>query len=207
MHRFHLETRDPRPYLQITFGLFVFAVGIVLILKSNLGMGPWDVFHVGITHYLPLTLGRVTQITGLIIIILSFLLGIYPGIGTILNMILLGFFVDLTNPCVPSTHHLPLQCLFLGTGIMLVGIGSGLYINSNLGTGPRDSLMLGLTTRTGKSIRFIRASMEICVLTTGFFLQGPVGIGTVAFALGIGPAVQFFMKITPKQGSETQEIE
>jgi uncharacterized membrane protein YczE len=153
-----------------------------------------------VTNYLPLTLGRVTQITGLMIIIVSFLLGIYPGIGTILNMILLGFFVDLINPFVLSIHQIPLQFLFLAIGITLVGIGSGLYINSNLGAGPRDSLMLGLTNKTGKSIRIIRASMEISVLATGFFLKGPVGIGTVAFALGIGPAVQFFLKITPKQG-------
>jgi uncharacterized membrane protein YczE len=187
--------------VQLIIGLFLLALGIVRILKSNLGMSPWNVFHVGTINYLPLSLGRITQITGVILIILSFFLGVYPGTGTILNMILVGFFIDVVNPFVAVIHRLPFRFLSLSTGIMLIALGTGLYINSNLGAGPRDSLMLGLIKKTEKSVRFIRASIEITVLVIGFLLGGPVGIGTVVFSLSIGPSVQFFLKITPKQGS------
>ena len=200
MQKFHLDNRDPSAYIQIMIGLFVFAAGIVFILKSNLGMGPWDVFHVGITNHFPLTLGRVSQIVGLAIIILSIFLSIYPGIGTILNMVFIGFFEDLINPRIPFMHGYGFQILFLACGIIFMGMGSGLYMNANLGAGPRDSLMLGLSKKAKRSIRLVRNSMEITVLVMGFFLGGPVGVGTVAFALAIGPSVQFFLKIVPERG-------
>ncbi len=200
MERFHIKNRDPFAYLQIMVGLFIFALGVVSILKANLGMGPWDVFHVGVTNYVPLTLGRVNQITGLSIIVVSYLLGIYPGVGTLLNMVFIGFFIDVVNPHVPSMDTLPSQVGLLFLGVILIGVASGLYINANLGAGPRDSLMLGLSKKTGKSIRLVRNSMEVTVFVTGFFLGGPVGVGTVAFALAVGPSVQFFLRIVPKRG-------
>jgi len=204
MDRFYLKNHDPLAYIQIMTGLFLFAVSIVTILKSNLGMGPWDVFHVGVTNHLPLTLGRVSQIVGLLIIVGSLFLNIYPGIGTILNMFFIGFFVDLINPHIPFMHDLLYQIAFLACGIILMGLGSGLYINANLGAGPRDGLMLGLHKKTGRSIRLIRNSMEITVIITGFFLGGPVGVGTVAFALAIGPSVQFFLKVIPERGKDSK---
>jgi uncharacterized membrane protein YczE len=207
MDGFSLQKHRPASYFQLIIGLFLLALGIICILKSNLGMSPWNVFHMGTINYLPLSLGRVTQITGIILIILSFFLGVSPGTGTILNMILVGFFIDLVNPFMAVVHHLPFRLLFLATGIMLIALGTGLYINSNLGAGPRDSLMLGLTKKTGKSVRFIRACIEITVLIIGFLLGGPVGIGTVAFSLSIGPSVQFFLKIIPKQKSSSSRIE
>lgn len=200
MDRFYLDNRDPYAYIQIMVGLCIFAAGIVSILKSNLGMGPWSVFHVGLTNQLPLTLGRITQIVGFIIIVFSFFLHIYPGIGTILNMVFIGVFIDLVNPYVPFMHDYFSQAALLVCSILLMGIGSGLYINANLGAGPRDSLMLGLSKKTGKSIRVVRSSMEISVLIVGFFLGGPVGVGTVAFALAIGPSVQLFLRIIPERG-------
>jgi uncharacterized membrane protein YczE len=200
MRTFYLDNRDPLAYVQILVGLFIFASGVVFLLKSNLGMGPWNTFHVGITTQVPLTLGRVTQVVGLVIIIFSIFLGMYPGIGTILNMILIGLFVDIMNPVIPFGSNILIQILMLGAGITLIGMGSGLYINSNLGAGPRDSLMLGLSEKTGKSIRLVRNSMEITVLVIGFFLGGPVGVGTVAFALAIGPLVQVFMNVIPERG-------
>jgi len=115
-------------------------------------------------------------------------------------MIVIGFFIDLINPHVPSMHNHFSQIAVLALDIILIGIGSGLYINANLGAGPRDGLMLGLSRKTGKSIRLIRNSMEIMILVTGFFLGGPVSVGTVAFALAIGPSVQFF-KLIPESGT------
>lgn len=202
MDRFHLDNRDPYAYIQIMGGLFVLAAGIVSILKANLGMGPWSVFHVGLTYHVPITLGRVTQIVGLIIIAFSLVLQIYPGIGTILNMIFVGFFIDLINPYVPFMDNYFSQIALLTCSILLIGIGSGLYINANLGAGPRDGLMLGLSTKTGKSIRLVRNSIEITVLVVGFFLGGPVGVGTVVFAFAIGPFVQFFLEVIPERGIE-----
>lgn len=200
MDHFHREKHTLFSYSQLISGLFLLALGIVCILKSDLGMSPWNVFHMGTINYLPLSLGRITQITGFILIILSYFLGIMPGIGTMLNMILIGVFIDFLTPFFSSIDLLPFRFVFLATGIVLIAIGTGLYINSDLGAGPRDSLMLGLSKKTGKSIRFIRASIEITVLIIGFLLGGPVGIGTVAFSLSIGPSVQFFLKIIPKQG-------
>jgi uncharacterized membrane protein YczE len=204
MDKFYLSNRDPLAYIQIMIGLFIFAGGIVSLLKSNLGMGPWSVFHVGITNHIPLTLGRVSQAVGLLIIVGSLFLNIYPGVGTILNMISVGFFIDLINPYIPFMDELLYQMGFVGLGIVFMGLGSGLYINANLGAGPRDGLMLGLHKKTGRSIRFIRNSMEITVLIVGFFLGGPVGVGTVGFALAIGPSVQFFLKLIPERGNESQ---
>jgi len=191
--------RDPYTYLQLMFGLFLSATGVVFMLKADLGMGPWPVFHVGFTNHLPLTLGKVTQIVGLIIIISSLFLRIYPGIGTVLNMFFIGFFIDIVDPFILQTNYLVYQVTMLAFGILLFGMGTGLYINANLGAGPRDGLMLGLSKKTGKSIRMIRVMMEIIVLIVGFFLGGPVGVGTVAFALAIGPAVQFFLKSFPER--------
>lgn len=201
MDKFHLSNRDPYAYIQLIIGLFVFAAGIVLMLKANLGMAPWSVFHVGITNHFPLTLGRVSQIVGLIVILFSLFFKIFPGIGTLFNMIVIGFFIDLINPHVPSIHNHFSQITMLALGIILIGIGSGLYINAKLGAGPRDGLMLGLSKKTGKSIRLIRNSMEITVLIIGFFLGGPVGVGTAVFALAIGPSVQFFLKLIPERGT------
>ncbi|MEA1994397.1 MAG: membrane protein [Euryarchaeota archaeon] len=200
MDKFHLENRDPYAYIQLITGLFVFAAGIVFMLKADLGMSPWGTFHVGVIHHLPLTLGRISQLVGLVIIVLSLFLGIYPGVGTVLNMFFIGLFIDLINPYIPFMDGYLSQACMLGMGILFVGIASGLYINANLGAGPRDSLMLGLSKKTEKSVRFIRNSIEITVLITGFFLGGPAGLGTVAFALGIGPSVQFFLKRVPKRG-------
>jgi uncharacterized membrane protein YczE len=199
MDKFHLKNRDPYAYIQMMAGFFMLATGIVFILKSNLGMSPWSVFHVGITNHTPLTLGRVTQVVGLGIVVLSLAFRIYPGVGTLLNVIFIGVFIDLVNPYIPFMHHYSTQTGILLGGILFIGLGTGLYINANLGAGPRDGLMLGLHKKTGRSIRLVRNSIEVTVLVTGFFLGGPVGIGTVAFALFIGPSVQFFLKVIPKR--------
>jgi uncharacterized membrane protein YczE len=195
----HLKNRDPYAYIQLMVGLLALAFGIVFILKSGLGMNPWNVFHVGITLHLPLTLGRVIQIVGLFLIVISFFLGVSPGVGTLLCMIFVGIFVDVINPWIPPMNSYVYQGVLLLLGILCIGLGTGLYINSNLGAGPRDSLMLALHKKTKKSIQLVRNSIEITVLITGFILGGPFGVGTIAFALGIGPVVQFFLKVVPKR--------
>ena len=181
----------------LTAGLFCFAVGVVLTFKSQLGLGPWDCFHLGLSLHLPITVGEATIITGGLVILLSLFLGVRPGVGTIGNMLLIGVFFDLVYPLVPNLDHPALiwQVLVDVLGVLIVGIGSGLYIKAGLGAGPRDSLMLALTRRTGRRVSLMRATVELSALTIGFLMGGTVGLGTLVFAFGVGPAVELGFRL------------
>lgn len=172
-----------------TVGLFVFAIGLVLNVRANLGLGPWNVFQVALTLWTPLTLGQISQVVGLVIIAVSYLLGIKPGFGTVANMLLIGWFIDVGMAVIPEAREPLAQYLTLAAGIALLGFGSGMYIKPAFGAGPRDSLMLGLVLKSGWRVGVIRNLLEGTVLVAGYLLGGPVGIGTVLFVLLIGPAV------------------
>jgi uncharacterized membrane protein YczE len=180
-------------------GLFLFALGVVLTLRSGLGLGPWDVLHQGISRHTPLTFGQASQLVGAVVIGVGLVLRVRPGLGTVLNMLLIGFFVDR----LLAVHVIPLAAPYglaaqLGmdvTGVLLVGLGSGLYIRAKLGAGPRDGLMLGLHRVTGVRVAVTRAALEITVAIAGFLLGGTVGIGTLVFALGVGPAVELGFRV------------
>lgn len=178
-------------------GLFLYALGLVFTLRSHLGLGPWDVLHQGITRHTPLTFGEASVVVGLVIIVVGLLLRIRPGVGTLLNMVLIGFFFDriLATGLVPVPQGWPARVLLDLVGIVIVGLGSGLYIRSALGAGPRDGLMLGLHRITKRRLALVRACLESVVAVTGFFMGGTAGIGTVIFALGIGPAVEMGFRI------------
>ncbi len=180
-------------------GLWTFALGVVLTLRSGLGLGPWDVLHQGISRHTPLTFGQASEVVGAIVIGVGLLLQVRPGLGTVLNMILIGFFIDriLGLNVIPAMapHGLPAQILMDVLGVVTVGLGSGLYIRANLGAGPRDGLMLGLHRATGLRVATARASLEISVAIAGFLLGGTVGLGTIVFALGIGPSVELGFRI------------
>lgn len=184
-------------YPQLMVGIFLISLGIVLMLKANLGMGPWSVFYLGVSNHLPLTFGRAIQAGGFFMIILAFFLKVYPGIGTVLHMFFMGFFVDLIGPIVPILHSLAYQVAILACGTIIFSIGVALYISADQGVGPKDSLVLGICKKTKRSIRLIYNSMEVMALTVGFFLGGPVGIGTIAIALAVGPVIQFFLEFFP----------
>lgn len=175
-------------------GLFVFAFGVALTLRSGLGLGPWDVLHQGISRHTPLTFGQASQVVGAAVIVIGLLLGVRPGVGTLLNMLLIGFFVDriLGAHMLPSmaAHGWALQVLMDAAGVAIVGLGSGLYIKADLGAGPRDGLMLGLHRVTGQRVAVSRAALELTVAAVGFVLGGAVGLGTLVFAFGIGPCVE-----------------
>lgn len=179
-------------YLLMLIGLVLLATAIVLSTEANLGVSCWTVFHVGIADQIGWTQGQVTQIVGFIIVIACFFLGIYPAPATICNMLLVGRFVDLiaNSHLISTPATLGERILFLLISIIINGIGSALYISVHLGAGPRDSLMLALTKKTGGRIGLIRNSMEICVLLIGWLLGGPVGIGTLLYALSIGPVLE-----------------
>lgn len=179
------------------FGFFLFALAILLALYSNLGMSPWDVFHMGIVKNSFLTLGQTSQIVGFIIIMLSIFLGVVPGIGSVLNMIFIGMFIDLINSTglLVTPESMLGKIILLLSAIFIMGIASYFYLQVELGAGPRDGLMEGLVKKLKKPVWLIRGSIEITVLLIGFFLGGPVGMGTILLALGIGPSVQFAFKI------------
>lgn len=169
-------------------GLVLFGVGISLILQAELGAAPWDVFHQGVSELTGISIGIVIVIVGVLLLLLWIPLRQRPGVGTLLNAVLIGVTVDLVLPLLPETDRLVPRVVFLVAGIVMTAIGSGLYIGSGLGAGPRDGIMVGLRDR-GYSVRWSRTGIEIVVLVVGLALGGTAGVGTVAFTFGIGPLV------------------
>lgn len=181
----------------LTAGLFLFAVGVVLSLQSNLGASSWTVLSDGISRRTPITIGQATQIIGLIMLLVSWIAGIAPGLGTVMNMVLVGFFVDviLGSGLIDKAGPYPMRVLMLAAAIVVTGLASGMYISSRLGTGPRDSFMLALTEITGLPVHVNRWMIEVVVVIIGIILGGAFGIGTIIFALLIGPAVGIGFRI------------
>jgi uncharacterized membrane protein YczE len=180
-------------------GLFLMALGVTLTLRSGLGLGPWDVLHQGISRHTPLTFGQASQLVGALIILVGLLLGVRPGVGTVLNMVMVGFFVDriLGIGAIPDARQggLPVQVLMDMVGVVIVGLGSGLYLRANLGAGPRDGLMLGLRRVTGCRVGVVRVCLELSGLALGFLLGGSVGFGAIIYALGSGPSVELGFRV------------
>lgn len=184
--------RLPRRIIQLVIGLVLFGVGIGLMLQSGLGVPPWDVLHQGLARQFGLTVGSWSIIVSVAVLLLWLPLHQAYGLGTLLNAIIIGVIIDLTGLVIPVAGTTGIAWLMLLTGILVIGIASGLYIGANLGPGPRDGLMTGIARR-GPSIRLTRAVIEITVLTLGWILGGTFGLGTIVFALAIGPLVQFFL--------------
>jgi uncharacterized protein len=183
-------------FLIYFFGLLVMSLGIVLILKANLGATPWDVLHVGLFYQFGLTIGSWSIIVGLFILGLSALLTKrIPQIGAFINMVSVGIFIDmyLFLPFIQTPNNLLGKMIMFLIGLIIMCYGMGFYISPNLGAGPRDSLMLALTSITGWKVRNIRGTMEIIVLFTGWLLGGPVSWGTFILSLLIGPIFGFAM--------------
>ncbi len=184
-----------RRLAQLVLGLWLYGATMALMVESGLGLDPWDVFHEGLTHHLPLTFGQVVILVGAVVLLLWVPLRQRPGIGTVLNVLLIGVAVDVTLASLPTPDHLAVQVTFLLLGVVGNGLAGALYIGADLGTGPRDGLWTGLVRRTGRSVRLVRTGLELTVLLVGFVLGGTVGIGTVVYALVIGPVVQLFLPL------------
>lgn len=185
---------------QVLVGLWLFGVGIALMVRSGLGTGPWDVFHQGVANALGLSLGAVIIATSALVLLAFVPLRERPGLGTLLNAILIGVSVDVTLPMLPEPDDLPLRATFAFFGPVLVAFASGLYIGGGLGPGPRDGIMTGLARR-GYRVWKVRTSLEVSVLLVGIALGGSFGVGTVWFALGIGPMLQLFLpRLTMRDG-------
>jgi uncharacterized membrane protein YczE len=182
-----------RRWLQLFAGLLLAGFSIGLMVEAHLGLDPWNVMHEGLTHHLPLSFGMVTVVSGLVVLLLWVPLHQPLGVGTVINTVLVGVLVDVALWALPTPHSLALRAAFLVVGVVLCAAGGAIYLGSHLGPGPRDGLMTGLVARTGRSVRLVRTTLELTVLLVGFLTGGTVGVGTVLFAVAIGPLIQFFL--------------
>jgi uncharacterized membrane protein YczE len=185
----------PARLVQLNVGLFLYGFTMAMMVESTLGLDPWDVFHEGVTQHVGLTFGQVVIVTGAVVLLLWIPLRQMPGVGTVLNVLVIGLAADLGIAVIAQPDALSLRVLLLLGGIVGNGFAGALYIGAALGPGPRDGLWLGLVRRTGRSVRLWRTVIEVTVLAVGFALGGTVGAGTVLYALTIGPIVQAFLPL------------
>lgn len=184
-----------RRVLQLVIGLVLYGVGDGLMITAGLGVDPWTVFAQGLAERTGLGVGWITNIVGVLVLLLWIPLRQKPGIGTVLNVLLVGTAIQATVTVLPPAQGLLAQILVLVAGVLAVAVASGLYIGAHFGPGPRDGLMTGMHSRLGWPIWTARLTVEVTVLVIGWLLGGTVGIGTVVFALGIGPLVHIALPL------------
>ena len=161
------------------------------MVRSGLGLGPWDAFHAGLHQHNGIGIGTASILAGVVILVVSLPMGVRPGVGTAANMVLIGTFIDLLLPVVPPAASWPVGLVYYVAALTIAGWFTGAYIAAGLGKGPRDGLVLAVAARSGWPVRRVRTAMELSVLGFGWALGGALGVGTVLFALGIGPAMQW----------------
>ncbi|MCX4992350.1 MULTISPECIES: YitT family protein [unclassified Streptomyces] len=187
--------RLPRRLVQLYAGLALYGASSALLVEAGLGLEPWNVLHQGLAELTGLTIGVVSIIVGAAVLLLWIPLRQRPGLGTVSNVFVVGIAMDGTLALVPDAHALAVRIPLLVAGIVLNGVATGLYISARFGPGPRDGLMTGLHRRTGRSVRLVRTVLEVAVVATGFALGGTVGVGTVLYAVAIGPLAQLFLRV------------
>ena len=185
--------RLPRRLTQLFVGLTIFGFSMAMLIRGGLGMIPWDVFHYGVAKHVPLSFGTIAIIVALAVLLLWIPLREMPGLGTIANAIWIGVAADAGLALLTTPDSLPLKIVMMVGGIVLNGLATALYIGAQFGPGPRDGLMTGLARRLPISLRLIRTGIEVVVVIIGWLLGGVVGLGTVLFALSIGPLTQLFL--------------
>jgi len=185
--------RLPRRLVQLYAGLVLYAVSMALLLRSTLGNMPWDVLHQGLAERTGWSIGRITIVVGVLVLLSWVPLRQRPGLGTVSNVVVIGLVVDGALAAVPAPSGLPWRVTLLVAGLLLNALATAAYIGVDLGPGPRDGLMTGLVRRTGGSVRLVRTSIEVAVVLTGWALGGTLGIGTVLYAVAIGPLVQLLL--------------
>jgi uncharacterized membrane protein YczE len=180
---------------QLYIGLLLYGLAAALQVRSGLGLDPWDVFHQGLARHTGLAIGTLVIIVGAAVLLGWIPLRQRPGLGTVSNVVLIGVSMNASLQWLPHAHRTGWRAADMAAGIVLCGIATGMYIGANFGPGPRDGLMTGLARRTGRSIRLTRTGIEVAVLAVGWLLGGTVGIGTVLFAMTIGPLAQIFLPV------------
>ncbi|MEU2316511.1 YitT family protein [Streptomyces althioticus] len=189
------ERRLVRRLFQLYAGLALYGASSALLVRSGLGLEPWNVLHQGLSERTGLSMGVVLTALGALILLLWIPLRQRPGLGTVSNVLVIGVAMDATLAVVPDAHGMALRVAVMASGIVLNGAATGLYIAARFGPGPRDGLMTGLNRRTGVSVRLVRTAIEITVVVTGFVLGGTVGVGTLLYAVTIGPLAQLFLRL------------
>jgi uncharacterized membrane protein YczE len=185
--------RPVRRLVQLYAGLLLYGASMALQIRAGLGLDPWDVFHQGVSDRTGLSFGTVVIITGAVVLLLWLPLRQRPGLGTVSNVIVIGVAVDAALAVLPAAGNDVVAVAMLLAGVGLNGVASGAYIGAGLGPGPRDGLMTGLVARTGRSVAPVRTTIEVSVLVIGAALGGTVGLGTVLYAISIGPLVGVFL--------------
>ncbi|MFD7071787.1 YitT family protein [Streptomyces sp. NPDC059913] len=187
--------RLTRRLVQLYAGLALYGASSALLVRAGLGLEPWGVLHQGLAGRTGLSIGVVSIVVGAVVLLLWIPLRQRPGLGTVSNVFAVGLAMDGTLAFVPTLHGPAARIAVLVAGVVLNGVATGLYIAARFGPGPRDGLMTGLHLRTGRSIRLMRTLIEVAVVVSGFLLGGSLGVGTVLYALAIGPLAQFFLRI------------
>lgn len=195
---------EPRRLAQLLAGLLIYGVSDGMLVRARLGLDPWTTFHSGLAALSGLSIGTVTILVGLVVLLAWWPMRQRPGVGTVANVLLIGIALDATLAVVPTVSSLPVRIAMLAAGVVGTGVATGAYIGAGLGPGPRDGLMTGLSRRTGASIRVVRTCIELTVLASGAALGGRIGIGTVVFAVSIGPLAQLFLRALDIDGRHTE---
>ena len=190
---FHRESRLPRRLAQLYAGLVLYGVSIALLAQADLGLMPWSVLDQGIARTSGLTLGQVSILVGATVLLAWIPLRERPGVGTVSNVVVIGLALDASLALLPDIDAIGVRIALVPAGIALNAVATAAYIGSRLGSGPRDGLMTGLVRRTGRSVRLVRTTLEVVVVAIGVVLGGTLGVGTVAYALAIGPLVQVLL--------------
>jgi uncharacterized membrane protein YczE len=197
--------RFGRDFLLIQFGFLLFGLAINMMVQANLGLAPWDVLHMALTFHLPITLGEASIGVAVVVVLLDLLLREPIGWGTLANMVFIGVWIDAMKPFVPPVPAvLWIQTAYLLAGTVVMGFATAVYIGVDAGAGPRDSLMLAVARLRRTSVRVARTIIEVIAVVTGWFLGGPAWIGTIIFALSIGPSVQLAFKILRIRTAQTE---
>ncbi|MFU0871325.1 YczE/YyaS/YitT family protein [Kluyvera sichuanensis] len=201
-----------RRLIQLYIGLILYGVSTAVYVRANLGADPWNVFHLGVSGLTSLDIGMVMILTGAAVLLLWIPLRQRPGLGTISNVIVLGLAADATLSLMPPLESLWLRAVLLLLAVVLNGMATGMYIGAGFGAGPRDGLMTGIHARTGWPIRRIRTTIELSVLVIGMLLGGTFGVGTVLYALVIGPLIQIFLpwfqlpRVAQRRTAEVEQV-
>jgi uncharacterized membrane protein YczE len=185
--------RLPRRLVQLYVGLWLYGVSLALMVLGDIGLAPWDVLHSGFIRHVPISLGQAVVLFSFVVLVLWIPLREKPGLGTISNAVVVGLSADATLAMLDAPDAMASRVALMVGGIVLCGLATALYIGAQLGRGPRDGLMTGLHRRTGLSLRLVRTGLEVSVVAVGLVLGGVLGIGTVAYALTIGPIAQWMM--------------